>query len=72
MVRPEYQKQGFMREMMNYVYEIADKNNLPVILDTDDKDKSLRYEYLGMKLDRMRNCGDKFHMYDLIRESLRQ
>ena len=71
-VRPEYQKQGFMREMMNYVYEIADKNNLPVILDTDDKDKSLRYEHLGMKLDRMRNCGDKFHMYDLIRESLRQ
>lgn len=71
-VRPEYQKQGFMREMMNYVYEIADKNNLPVILDTDDKDKSLRYEHLGMKLDRMRNCGDKFHMYDLIRESLGQ
>ena len=67
-VRPEYQKQGFMRDMMNYVYEIADENNLPVILDTDDKDKSLRYEHLGMKLERMRNCGDKFHMYDLIRE----
>ncbi len=23
---------------------------------------------IGMKLDRVRNCGEKFHMYDLIRE----
>ncbi len=32
------------------------------------KDKAARYEHLGMKLDRVRNCGEKFHMYDLIRE----
>ncbi len=32
------------------------------------KDKSDRYEHLGMKLDRIRNCGERFHMYDLIRE----
>jgi len=25
-------------------------------------------KHLGMKLDRIRNCGEKFHMYDLIRE----
>lgn len=31
--------------------------------------KSLRYQHLGMKPDRVRNCGEKFHMYDLIRES---
>ena len=67
-VRPEYQRQGYMRKMMNSVYRLADKKNLPVILDTDDKDKSLRYQHLGMKLDRVRNCGEKFHMYDLIRE----
>ena len=67
-VRPEYQKQGFMRQMMEYVYALADERGVPVILDTDDKDKSLRYQHLGMTLDRVRNCGEKFHMYDLIRE----
>ena len=68
-VRPEYQRQGYMRIMIETVYRLADKKNLPVILDTDDKDKSLRYQHLGMKLDRVRNCGEKFHMYDLIREN---
>ncbi|MBQ9663456.1 MAG: GNAT family N-acetyltransferase [Oscillospiraceae bacterium] len=68
-VRPEYQKQGYMRRMMEYVYALADERGLPVILDTDDKDKSLRYQHLGMTLDRVRNCGEKFHMYDLMREA---
>ncbi len=68
-VRPEYQKQGFMRKMLESVYKYADKKGVPVILDTDDKDKSLRYEHLGMKLERVRNCGDNFHMYDHIREN---
>lgn len=68
-VRPEYQKQGFMKKMLDWVYKCADKKGVPVILDTDDKDKSSRYEHLGMRLERVRNCGNKFHMYDLIRES---
>ena len=38
------------------------------ILDTDDQDKAVRYVHLGMKLDRIRSCGEGFHMYDLIRE----
>lgn len=42
---------------------------IPVILDTDDRDKASRYEHLGMKLDRVRSCGERFHMYDLIREN---
>ena len=67
-VRPEYQGQGFMRSMLEQVYKAADKKGVPVILDTDDKDKSDRYQHLGMKLDRVRNCGERFHMYDLIRE----
>jgi len=69
-VRKEYQKQGFMRKMLEYAYDLADVQGVPVILDTDDKDKSDRYTYLGMKLDRIRNCGEGFHMYDLIREPL--
>lgn len=68
-VRPQYQHQGYMRKMMESVYRLAQKSHLPVILDTDDKDKSLRYQHLGMKLDRVRNCGERFHMYDLIWES---
>lgn len=66
-VRPELQGQGHMRSILEDVYRLAEKSGVPVILDTDDKDKAARYEHLGMKLDRVRNCGEKFHMYDLIR-----
>ena len=57
-----------MRKMMEFTYHLADKKHVPVILDTDDKDKAARYEHLGMKLDRVRSCGEGFHMYDLILE----
>ena len=67
-VRREYQKQGYMRKMMEYTYQLADEWGVPVILDTDDKWKSDRYQHLGMQLERVRNCGERFHMYDLIRE----
>ena len=67
-VRPEFQGQGYMRKILEDVYRVADKRKVPVILDTDDKDKAMRYQHLGMKLDRVRNCGERFHMYDLIRE----
>jgi len=64
----EYQNQGYMKKMMDFVYALANEKKVPIILDTDDKDKSLRYQHLGMQLDRVRNCGEKFHMYDLIRD----
>ena len=67
-VRKEYQGQGYMRKMMEFAYHLAEKKQVPVILDTDDKDKAARYQHLGMKLDRVRSCGERFHMYDLIRE----
>ena len=51
-VRKEYQGQGYMRQMMNYAYALADERRIPVI-----------------KLDRVRSCGERFHMYDLIRVS---
>jgi hypothetical protein len=53
---------------LEFTYHLADKKLVPVILDTDDRDKATRYEHLGMKLDRVRSCGEQFHMYDLIRE----
>ena len=67
-VRKEYQGQGYMRQMMEYTYRLADEKRVSLILDTDDKDKAARYGHLGMRLDRIRNCGKRFHMYDLIRE----
>ena len=67
-VRKEYQGQGYMRQMMEYAYARVDERRVPVILDTDDKDKAKRYLHLGMKLDRVRSGGEYFHMYDLIRE----
>ena len=67
-VRKEFQGQGYMRRMLEYAYALADERGVAVILDTDDKDKAGRYQHLGMKLDRVRSCGERFHMYDLIRE----
>ena len=67
-VRKEYQGQGYMRQMMDYAYRTAEQHQVPVILDTDDQDKAFRYVHLGMTLDRARDCGERFHMYDLIRE----
>ena len=37
-VRPEYQKLGYMRKMMEYTYRLAENRGVSVILDTDDKD----------------------------------
>ena len=67
-VRKAFQGQGYMRQMMDYAYALADERGIPVILDTDDQDKAVRYVHLGMKLDRIRSCGEGLHMYDLIRE----
>ena len=58
----------YMRQMIDYANALADERRIPVILDTDDRDKAARYEHLGMKLDRVSSCGERFHMYDLIRE----
>ena len=48
-VRKEYQGQGYMRRMLEYAYRIAEDHRVPVILDTDDKNKAARYEHLGMR-----------------------
>ena len=68
-VRKEYQGQGYMRQLMEMVYEIADEKNLAVILDTDAEDKVERYEHLGMELVETRDLGDGVFLYDLYRAS---
>ena len=66
-VRKEYQGQGYMRQLMEMLYEIADEKNLAVILDTDAENKVERYEHLGMKLVKTRDLGEGVFMYDLYR-----
>lgn len=66
-VRKEYQGQGYMRQLMEMVYEIADEKNLAVILETDAENKVERYEHLGMKLVKTRDLGEGVFMYDLYR-----
>lgn len=66
-VLKQYQHQGFMREMMEFVYERAQQFGIMVALETDDKLKAAKYEHLGMILYRVRNCGEGYHIYDMIR-----
>ena len=66
-VRKEYQGQGYMRQLMEMRYQIADEKNLAVILETDAENKVERYEHLGMKLVKTRDLGEGVFMYDLYR-----
>ena len=66
-VRKEDQGQGYMRLLMEMLYQIADEKNLAVILETDAEDKVERYEHLGMKLVKTRDLGEGVFMYDLYR-----
>lgn len=67
MIMAEKKTLGGFSNMKKFI-KACFAEGIPVILDTDDKDKAARYEHLGMKLDRVRNCGERFHMYDLIKE----
>ncbi|MFQ9086417.1 MAG: GNAT family N-acetyltransferase [Roseburia sp.] len=68
-VRKEYQGQGYMRLLMEMLYQIADEKNLAVILETDAEDKVERYEHLGMELVKTRDLGEGVFLYDLYRAS---
>jgi hypothetical protein len=56
-----------MREMMEFAYSKAEKTGMMVALETDDASKAAKYQHLGMILYRTRNCGEGYHVYDLIR-----
>ena len=68
-VLKEYQGQGYMRQLMEMLYQIADEKNLAVILETDAENKVERYERLGMELVKTRDLGEGVFMYDLYRAS---
>lgn len=70
-VRAEYQKQGFMKRMLEFAFELAAERGVPVILETDDQDKCERYMHYGMKVDRSREVAAGMQVYDLIWEGNR-
>ena len=66
-VTKQYQRQGYMRKLMEFAFKMADKNGCPCILDTDAKGKCDRYVHLGMQLVQTRMAaGSK--IYDLMYE----
>lgn len=66
-VLKEYQGQGYMRQLMEMLYEIADEQGLPVVFDTDAESKAEKYIHLGMSLAKTRELGDGIFLYDLYR-----
>ncbi|MCM1508064.1 MAG: GNAT family N-acetyltransferase [Ruminococcus flavefaciens] len=68
-VMNEYKGQGYMRKLMEMLYEIADKKHLPVVFDTDAENKVEKYVHLGMTLVRKRDTGNGTILYDLYRKA---
>ncbi len=48
-VQEEYRHQGYMRKMMEFLFEEAEKRNVPCILETDSKRNEEIYLHYGMK-----------------------
>lgn len=57
-----------MRPLVETAFEVADKENLPVILSTDAKLKKDKYEHLGLSLVNIRKLDEQSFMYDLVRK----
>lgn len=66
-VREEYQRQGYMRRLMEMAYADGDRLGVPVILETDAMAKVDRYVHLGMELAGVRDFGEYGKLYDMIR-----
>ncbi len=66
-VKKEYQGKGHMRPLVETAFEVAKKENLPVIVSTDAKLKKDKYAHIGMKHINTRTLGEKSFMYDLVR-----
>ena len=66
-VREPYQRQGFMRKLMELAFDEGNRLGVPVILETDARSKCEKYIHLGMKLAGTRDLGEYGKIYDLIK-----
>ncbi len=67
-VAKEYQKQGFMRRMIDFAFSESDRLSLPCILTTDDEKKVKIYEHFGMRMVRKHVVADNATYYEMLRE----
>ena len=66
-VSAAYQHQGYMRLMLEEVFAIADKEGLPVLLETDSEYKIERYKHLGMEIASVHTISHGLNYYNMIR-----
>ena len=64
-VRKEYQGQGFFRKMMEELMDIARKDHVIMILDTDSELKAQKYMHVGMEVVTKKVLESGLHMYTL-------
>ncbi len=56
-MREKYQRQGYMRKVLNIAFAEGDRLGVSVILETDAKNKCDKYVHLGMELAGTRDLG---------------
>ena len=66
-MREKYQRQGYMRKVLNIAFAEGDRLGVSGILETDAKNKCDKYVHLGMELAGMHDLGAFGKLYDLIR-----
>ena len=66
-MREKYQRQGYMRKVLDIAFTEGDRLGVPVILETDAKSKCDKYVHLGMELAGTRDLGVFGKLYDLIK-----
>lgn len=67
-VPKKYQRQGYMRKVLNIAYSEGKRRDCPVVLATDAVLKRDKYEHLGMKTVRTRKFAEGSYLYDLAKE----
>ncbi|MBQ8161634.1 MAG: GNAT family N-acetyltransferase [Clostridia bacterium] len=66
-VTKPYQGQGYMRKVMDSVFEEGKRRNCLVILETDAKLKRDKYVHLGMTCVAERRFDEGSYLYDLVK-----
>lgn len=67
-IKKEYQGKGYLRKLMAAPFALADELGIPCILDTDAEHKAIRYESVGMRVERDQLLDSGMHFYTMIYE----
>ncbi len=67
-VKKKYQGQGYLRKLLAEPFEEAESLGIPVILDTDAEHKAVRYEHIGMRIEKEEILPSGLHMYTMIHD----